>query len=51
LDGFGEKKIWKQKIFETIKNNGHQPPGCLIVPKDIMNMEIGRFVDDMLKNK
>ena len=51
LNGFAEKKIWKDRIFNVIKTNGHNPPGCLIVPKDIIKMTVGRFVDEMLTSR
>jgi hypothetical protein len=51
LDGFSEKKYWRKIIFENIIANGHSPPPCLIIPKNIMNMAVGNFVSEMLERK
>jgi hypothetical protein len=48
MDGFGEKKNWKERIFRVVEENGHKTPSCLIVPKDIMQTDAGRFVAEML---
>ncbi|VVB77593.1 Uncharacterised protein [uncultured archaeon] len=48
LDGYGEKSIWRNKIYDLLERRGYDRPPCLIVPKGIMKMATGKFVDDML---
>ena len=51
MDGFGEKKMWKKMIFKEVEKNGRSSPKCLIVPSGIMEMDVSKFVDEMLTSK
>ena len=48
MDGSGEKELWKQMIFDRIKENGHSPPPCAIFPSDVMGQDLGRYIDIVL---
>lgn len=51
INGYGEKQIWKERIYKVVESNGHIPPPCVIVSNNILNTDVGAFVDRMLKRK
>jgi len=51
MDGYGEKQMWKNMIYERLESNGHTQPPCTIVPSNIMDFDVAMLVDSMLKQE